>query len=78
MSPNDSITNQEINPWKLIYNDFKPENEKSRESLLAIGNGYLGNRGAMEDSIAGESHYPGTYIAGLYNRLVSKVADRDT
>ncbi len=77
MSSKDNASDQSVNPWKLVYNDFKPDNEKSRESLLAIGNGYLGNRGAMEESVAGDHHYPGTYIAGLYNRLVSKVAERD-
>ncbi|MCK5821258.1 MAG: glycoside hydrolase family 65 protein [Bacteroidales bacterium] len=66
-----------FNPWSLEYNDYDPAKEKSRESLLAIGNGYLGSRGAMEERTAGEFNYAGTYIAGLYNRLISKVADRD-
>jgi trehalose/maltose hydrolase-like predicted phosphorylase len=64
-------------PWSLSYNDYDPKKEKSRETLLAIGNGYLGTRGAMEEISATETNYPGTYVAGLYNRLVSKVADRD-
>ncbi len=63
--------------WSVSFTDYDPKKEKSREALLAIGNGYFGTRGAMEEVIAGESNYPGTYIAGLYNRLVSKVADRD-
>ncbi|MBT3242267.1 MAG: glycoside hydrolase family 65 protein [Bacteroidetes bacterium] len=63
--------------WSLSFNDFDPSKEKSRESLLAVGNGYLGVRGAMEESCAGDIHYPGIYVAGLYNRLVSKVAGRD-
>ena len=67
----------EFNPWSLEYDDFDPAKEKSRESLLAIGNGYLGSRGAMEEATAGEFNYPGTYVAGLYNRLISKIADRD-
>ncbi len=63
--------------WELKYNNYIPNKEKSREALLAIGNGYFGTRGAMEESSAGESNYPGTYIAGLYNRLITKVAGRD-
>ncbi len=64
-------------PWSLEYNDYDPKKEKSRESLLTIGNGYLGTRGAMEETKASETNYPGTYIAGLYNRLISKVANKD-
>jgi len=77
MSEDLSNETSSINPWKLTYDDFQPDLEKSRESLLAIGNGYLGSRGALEECKAGDIHYPGTYIAGLYNRLVSQVADKD-
>ncbi len=63
--------------WSITYNDYVPEKEKTRETLLTIGNGYFGTRGAMEETDAGDHNYPGTYIAGLYNRLVSKVGDRD-
>jgi len=63
--------------WKISYHDYNTVKEKTRETLLTIGNGYFGTRGAMEEADAGEKNYPGTYIAGLYNRLVSKVGDRD-
>ena len=63
--------------WKLTYNDYDPLKEKSREALLTIGNGYTGTRGAMEETISGSTNNPGTYIAGLYNRLITKVADKD-
>ncbi len=62
--------------WHIRYRTLEHENEKSRESLLTIGNGYFGTRGTMEEMPAGEWHYPGTYIAGLYNRLHSPVGDR--
>ncbi len=65
------------NPWLLEYTDYDPKKEKSRETLLAVGNGYLGTRGVLPETSASETNYPGTYIAGLYNRLISKVADRD-
>ncbi|NOR74650.1 MAG: beta-phosphoglucomutase [Draconibacterium sp.] len=68
---------EKYNPWSLEYNDYDSRKEKSRETLLTIGNGYLGSRGALEETTASETNYPGTYIAGLYNRLLSKVADRD-
>lgn len=63
--------------WTLNYHDYNPENERSRETLLAIGNGFFGTRGAMEESKANKINYPGTYIAGLFNRLISRVVDRD-
>ncbi|MBE0650211.1 MAG: beta-phosphoglucomutase family hydrolase [Bacteroidales bacterium] len=63
--------------WKLEYHDYDPKKERSREALLAIGNGYFGTRGAMEESVANKINYPGTYIAGIYNRLITKIQDRD-
>jgi beta-phosphoglucomutase family hydrolase len=62
--------------WSITYHEYDVKKEKSRESLLAVGNGYFGNRGAMEEVKADENHYPGTYIASLYNRLESPVGDR--
>lgn len=62
--------------WTLTYQEFEPKKERTREALLAVGNGYFGTRGAMEETQASEFHSPGTYIAGLYNRLESKVGDR--
>jgi beta-phosphoglucomutase family hydrolase len=63
--------------WSIVYHDYEPEKEKSREALLAVGNGYFGTRGAMEETSAGEVNYPGTYMAGMFNRRTSKVAGRD-
>ena len=67
----------ETDNWKLEYDDYDPAKERSREALLAVGNGYFGTRGAMEETDANPVNYPGTYIAGVYNRLVTKIADRD-
>ncbi len=63
--------------WKLTYNDYDPDKEKSREALLTVGNGFFGTRGAMEETTAGEANYPGTYIAGMYNRLITPISGRD-
>ncbi len=62
---------------KLAYFDYDPAKERSREALLTVGNGFFGTRGAMEETSANDVNYPGTYIAGLYNRLITKVAGRD-
>lgn len=63
--------------WLLKYHDYDQKKERSREALLTVGNGYFGTRGALEESRANKVNYPGTYISGLFNRLVSKVGDRD-
>ena len=63
--------------WKLEYFDYDPHKERSREALLTIGNGYFGTRGAMEEADANEINYPGTYVAGVYNRLVTHIAGKD-
>ncbi|MFO7963123.1 MAG: trehalose-phosphatase [Desulfobacterales bacterium] len=63
-----------FNVWSLTYEGFEPEEEKLREALCTLGNGYFAARGASPESVAGKVHYPGTYIAGIYNRLKSNIA----
>jgi alpha,alpha-trehalase len=59
--------------WSLIYEDFIPKQEKLREALCTLGNGYFATRGAASESQADETHYPGTYLAGGYNRLRTEI-----
>ncbi|MEI6846822.1 MAG: HAD-IA family hydrolase [Chlorobiaceae bacterium] len=59
--------------WNLTYTEFSPKDEKLRETLSSTGNGYLGVRGAYEGSSISHHHYPGTYIAGIFNKLPSEV-----
>ncbi len=63
--------------WKLKYYDYNPGLERSREALMAIGNGYFGTRGSLEESSSNNINYPGTYISGLFNRRTSKVGNKD-
>lgn len=63
-------------PWTLVYEGFDPAHEGHREALTTLGNGYLGTRGAAPERAADGVHYPGTYLAGVYNRLVSTVHGR--
>ncbi|WP_234355342.1 glycoside hydrolase family 65 protein [Kitasatospora aureofaciens] len=62
--------------WTLRYQGFDPVEEGLREALCAIGNGYLVSRGAAPESVADGVHYPGTYLAGCYDRVESTVAGR--
>jgi len=64
---------QEIGRWSICYNHYSPKKESVRESLCTVGNGYFGTRGSMEESKANGINYPGTYIAGVYNKLKTKV-----
>ena len=65
-----------MNPWKLVYNKFNSEEESLREALCTLGNGYFGTRGAVCETAASKVHYPGTYIAGVYNTLGTDIANR--
>lgn len=65
-----------MNEWKLIYEEFDPEREKLREALCTVGNGYFAARGAAPESESGHTHYPGTYIAGCYNRLRTRISGK--
>lgn len=60
--------------WDFTYEGYDPQNEKLRESLCTLGNGYFATRGAAPETKAGQVHYPGTYAAGIYNRLVDNVS----
>ena len=59
---------------ELRYRAFDPDSEALREALCTVGNGYLATRGAAPESRADGTHYPGTYIAGVYNRLTTDIA----
>ena len=62
--------------WILHYDKYIPEQEGLREALCTLGNGYFATRGAAAESVADEVHYPGTYLAGGYNRLQTEIAGR--
>ncbi|MBN1697715.1 MAG: beta-phosphoglucomutase family hydrolase [Spirochaetales bacterium] len=59
--------------WSLLYRSHKPGEEKLREALTTVGNGYFGTRGCLVSEKSSEYHYPGTYIAGVYNRLPTEI-----
>jgi len=65
-----------MSTWKLVYNRFDPAEESLRESLCTLGNGHFGVRGSAPEEVASRIHYPGTYIAGVYNKLATHIAGR--
>jgi alpha,alpha-trehalase len=66
-----------VSAWTLAYDGLDPPGERLREALCTLGNGYFATRGAAPEAAADAVHYPGTYVAGIYNRLVSRVAGRE-
>lgn len=70
-------TGMATDEWYLTYSGFDPGDEKLRETLTTVGNGYLGTRGAYECEAASFNFYPGTYISGIFNKTPSKVHGQD-
>jgi trehalose/maltose hydrolase-like predicted phosphorylase/beta-phosphoglucomutase-like phosphatase (HAD superfamily) len=69
-------TERPASVWTLVYDGFDPARQGLREALCAVGNGYFVTRGALPEAGADDVHYPGTYVAGLYNRLTTEIAGR--
>lgn len=64
--------------WKLVWNRYDRSREKLRETLSTTANGRFGTRGAFCGQDAEHDvHYPGTYIAGLYDAAVTRLHGRD-
>ncbi|MFT5698583.1 MAG: alpha,alpha-trehalase [Desulforhopalus sp.] len=59
--------------WGQMYRTFDPEDQGRREALCALGNGYFVTRAAPPEAMADGVHYPGTYLAGGYNRLKTQI-----
>lgn len=71
----DRAKGEQPNPRLLAFDDFDPARERNREALFGTGNGYWGSRAAVPGSVDDGTHYPGTYLAGVYNRVQSDLTD---
>jgi alpha,alpha-trehalase len=65
-----------VSEWTLTYEGFVSEEEGLREALTTLGNGVFATRGAAPEAEADDVHYPGTYTAGVYDRLETEVGGR--
>ncbi|HIY58510.1 MAG TPA: glycoside hydrolase family 65 protein [Candidatus Tetragenococcus pullicola] len=64
-------------PWEIIYHGYHPgKDEYSVESLLTVGNGFMGLRGTTPEMEISNQNYPALYLASLYDRAPSQVAER--
>ncbi|HSG86536.1 MAG TPA: hypothetical protein VLA23_09365, partial [Candidatus Limnocylindrales bacterium] len=73
---NSSAAGPRIGDRTLTYDGYVPAEEPLREALCTLGNGYVATRGAAPESSAGGAHYPGTYVAGIYDRITSDIGGR--
>ena len=51
-------------PWQIVERRLDPDRMAANESVFAVGNGYLGIRGAPEEGAP--SHDPGVILNGLH------------
>src|SRR6056297_3921569 len=63
--------------WNIKYTEWNPRQHPLQEALTTLGNGCFATRGAMEQDKANKYNYPGTYLAGGYNRAVSKIKGKE-
>jgi beta-phosphoglucomutase family hydrolase len=70
------VTVDRPSAWTLVFDGFDPAREGMREALCTLGNGYFATRGATPGSVADGIHYPGTYLAGGYDRLRTELEGR--
>lgn len=55
----------DVNDWKIIENKIHVADMRLSESIMSIGNGYMGMRGNFEEKYSGDTH-SGTYIGGVW------------
>ena len=56
---------EKIDEWKIIQDKIEFEGNRLAESIMSLGNGYMGMRGNYEESYSKDSHR-GSYIAGVW------------
>lgn len=55
-------------PWIISDHSYEPQQELQKSSAYALGNGYLGNRGSLEECEDSDRTLVGTYLNGVYDR----------
>ena len=59
--------------WLIRENGWSRSLQNIWEAQFALGNGYIGSRGILED--IPYNSQPGTYLSGIYDRMASQVAE---
>ena len=60
----DIISKIRENPWFIIETGFNRTREREIETILSLGNGYIGTRNSLEEFYIFSN--PGTFTAGVY------------
>ncbi|MFT5922084.1 MAG: maltose phosphorylase [Flavobacteriales bacterium] len=55
----------EEDEWNVIERHYRPQQQRSSESIFSIGNGRFGQRANFEETYSGDS-LQGSYVAGVY------------
>ncbi|SEK61152.1 maltose phosphorylase [Carnobacterium iners] len=55
----------ELDEWKVQTHMLEKKDRRLQESLMSIGNGYMGMRGNFEETYSGD-HHQGSYLAGVW------------
>ena len=53
-----------VDEWALVETEFAPRGQGHAETIFAVGNGYLGMRGNLDEGRGGETY--GTYVNGFH------------
>lgn len=56
---------EKVDAWKLIQEEITDKNNRQTESIMSLGNGYMGARGNYEEKYSGNT-LKGTYFAGVW------------
>jgi kojibiose phosphorylase len=59
--------------WHILDVGWDPSTQQTTETLLTLGNGYLGSRGILEETPVGCQ--PGTFLAGLFDSTGAQVTE---
>ncbi|MCX2802188.1 glycoside hydrolase family 65 protein [Microbulbifer thermotolerans] len=56
----------QVHPWELVEPEFQPQDYNLNATLFALGNGFIGLRGAFEEGYEPEPFADGCYLNGVY------------
>jgi len=56
-----------VDPWRITETQFNPDDYRLIEALMALSNGYLGQRASFEEGASKADSLRGTYVAGVFD-----------
>ncbi len=57
----------EVNPWQVTERRFDSQRYRMAEGVLALANGYMGQRASFEEGVGGAEALRGNYVAGVFD-----------